>query len=348
LVQSHDLHTAWLNAAALRLIGTGSHSPGLLREAECFAAVSRFCADPLLSGDEEVVGAMHRAASRGVVGILDFEMADNVADWRRRAQAADLPVRVECSVPRTRIDATVAAGLRTGDAVAPQVTVGPVKLFLDGSLTSGTASTAAGAEPLIPEEELRSILGRLADHGLEVALHAIGDGATALALDAFEATGARGRIEHAQLLRPADLGRFRDLGVIASVQPTHLCMDRDLPVWSRFDSSAAYRYASLLRSGATVQFGSDAPVVPMDPWASMAAAITRTADERDAWHAAECLTLDEALGASTRGRLVPRPGDAADLMILGHRTLERDTLTRTVVQGTLVAGRWSHRDALAS
>lgn len=343
LIQSWELHSAWLNRAALGLVGLAGPPAGMLHEADCFAAVARLCADPLLAADEAVLRAMRDAAARGVVGIVDFEMADNLGDWARRAAAGDLPVQVECSIPRDRIEDAIASGLRTGDEIAPGVRVGPVKLFLDGSLTSGTALTGTGGVPLIAPDELARLVARLDAHGLDCAIHAIGEEANRLALDAFESAGARGRIEHVQLLRPEDVARFARLGVVASVQPGHLCPDRDLDLWDRRGTEGAYAYASLLRAGARLELGSDAPVVQLDPWAGIAAAVDRTDDDRPAWLPDERLLLRDALAASARGRVVPEVGDAADLVVVGSEVLERGTARHVVVHATLRAGRWSHR-----
>lgn len=343
LIQSWELHSAWLNRAALGLVGSPDRPDGLLREADCFAAVARFCADPLLAADEAVLRAMRDAASLGVVGIIDFEMADNIGDWSRRAATGELPVRVECSVPRTRVEDAIGAGLRTGDEVAPRVRVGPVKLFLDGSLTSGTALTDPGDAPLIAVDELRQLVGRLDAHGLSCAIHAIGEEASRVALDAFESAGAGGRVEHVQLLRPEDVGRFAALGVVASVQPGHLCLDRDLALWAERGTEGAYGYASLLRAGARLELGSDAPVTPLDPWAGIAAAVERTADHRPAWLPGERLLLREALAASARGRDVPRVGDPADLIVVGAAAMERGAPHENPVHATLCAGTWSYR-----
>lgn len=107
---------------------------------------------------------------------------------------------------------------------------------------------------------------RAAAHGIEPAVHAIGDRANTVALDAFEAVRCRGRIEHAQLLSPEDLPRFARLGVTAGVQPRHATDDRDVADrhWAG-RTERAFAYADLLAAGARLEFGSDAPVSPLDP-----------------------------------------------------------------------------------
>ena len=136
-----------------------------------------------------------------------------------------------------------------------------------------------------------------------MAIHAIGDAALELAMDAFEATGARGSIEHAQLITTRELRRMARLGISASVQPAHLLDDRDttIQIWpDRADRCFAFR--SMLDQGVELRLGSDAPVAPLDPWLAMAAAVHRSADEREPWHPEQALTASEALAASTDGQ----------------------------------------------
>jgi hypothetical protein len=193
-------------------------------------------------------------------------------------------------------------------------------------------------------------------------VHAIGDRANREALDAFEATadawqplGLRQRIEHAQCLDPADVPRFAALGVACSVQFSHAPSDRDLAerFWAgRLDG--AYAFRTLLESGAVVANGSDAPVEELDPLAGIAAGVRRTIDERPGWRAAEALTVEQALHASTvapawlagderrRGRLLP--GFLADVVVLDRDpvAVSADELADVQVVATMVGGRWAH------
>ncbi len=194
--------------------------------------------------------------------------------------------------------------------------MGPLKIISDGSLNTRTAwccepyadgarlDQPAGAANL-SEAELTALLARAHMSGLEVATHAIGDAAVAAALDAYAATGARGSIEHAQLIGRDDVRRIAELDLRASVQPGHLLDDRDLTelIWpGRGDRSFAFRW--MLDDGVRLCFGSDAPVSPLDPWLAMAAAVHRSADDRPAWHPEQALTV--ARGA---GRVGGRPAD---------------------------------------
>jgi predicted amidohydrolase YtcJ len=186
---------------------------------------------------------------------------------------------------------------------------------------------------------------RAAAHGIEPAVHAIGDRANTIALDAFEAVRCRGRIEHAQLLSPEDLPRFAELGVVAGVQPRHATDDRDVADrhWGG-RTERAFAYGDLLAAGARLEFGSDAPVSPLDPWLAIASAVSRTDDERPAWHPEQRLSVPDALVAAARGRRLIRVGDPADLVVVDADPLvaDPDTLRTMPVHATMTNGRWTH------
>ncbi|WP_285705862.1 amidohydrolase family protein [Microtetraspora sp. NBRC 16547] len=353
---SNDLHTAWLSAAALALVGRGGHPTGVLRERECYDAMAALPLPPRELLDRWVAEATVAAAELGVTGMLDFEFADNVTDWLRRVREQEVAIRVTCSIPRNALDDAIARGLRTGDPVAGSgglIEVGPVKMFIDGSLNTRTAycddpypGSGDCGRLETPPDELAATMAQAARHGLHPAVHAIGDLASSIALDAFDLVGCPGRIEHAQLVRAADFHRFARPGLIAGVQPAHAPDDREVADthWCG-RTSRAFAYADLLAAGATLELGSDAPVASLDPWDGIASAVTRTDDERPAWHPEQAIPLHAALAAASRGRSSVREGDPADLMILERdpSLLEADELRRPGVLGTLVDGRWTHR-----
>ncbi|MEV0974013.1 amidohydrolase [Microtetraspora glauca] len=353
---SNDLHTAWLSGAALALIGRGDHPTGVLREAECYNALVALPPPPRELLDRWVAESTVAAARIGVTGMLDFELADNVTDWLRRFREQEVAVRVACSIPRSGLDEAIARGLRTGDTVAGSggwLEVGPVKMFVDGSLNTRTAycddpypGSGDHGRLETPPAELAAIMEHAARHGLHPAVHAIGDLASSIALDAFERVGCPGRIEHAQLVRAADFARFARPGLVAGVQPAHAPDDREVADthWCG-RTSRAFAYADLLAAGATLELGSDAPVAPLDPWDGIASAVTRTDDERPPWHPEQAISLKDALAAASRGRSTVREGEPADLMILERdpSLLASGELRRPSVLGTLVGGRWTHR-----
>jgi predicted amidohydrolase YtcJ len=331
--------------------------------------------------DTYVAEAAQAAAERGVVGVVDFEVADNLTTWRRRADAGWDGLRVRAAVWEQHLDAVIGAGLRDGDVLAPGagphaglVTQGPLKVISDGSLNTltaycfdeyvGHAGPDAHGVLNVAGDHLVPLMARADAAGLTCAIHAIGDRANALALDAFAASGARGSVEHAQLLRADDVARFAALGVTASVQPEHAMDDRDATeaLWAGRDGRA-FPLAELAAAGVTLAFGSDAPVAPLDPWFAIASAVTRSRDGRDPWHPEHRVDVATALAASTAGRGVTlEVGGPADVVVLDVDPLAAasasasasgggandvvalaDRLRNVPVAGTLVAGRWTYR-----
>lgn len=349
-----DVHSVWLNSAALRREGFAS-ADGMLREEDAFEISRRLNAADPAHADRAVLRAMADAAARGVTGIVDFDMAWNADAWARRTGTGSdaLAQRVEFAVYPEHLDRAILAGLRTGETLAESaglVRVGSLKVITDGSLGTRTAACTHpypddGGNGIlsVSPEELVDMLARATGAGLSVAVHAIGDRAVSSALDAVTITGATGTIEHAQLVRHADIARIARLGLAASVQPQHALDDRDLVdgYWAA-QSSIGYPMASLLRAGAALRLGSDAPVAPLDPWQAIAAAVERTDDEREPWHPEERLTLDEAISASVRTAV--RPGEVADLLLCAAdpRTVAGEELRGMPVVSTLLGGRITH------
>jgi predicted amidohydrolase YtcJ len=222
---------------------------------------------------------------------------------------------------------------------------GFVKMFIDGVLDSWTAVMLepyadrpdVTGEPLFTREAFRAAIVEADRRGLQVAVHAIGDGAVRSTLDAYEAArrangrrDSRHRVEHIEVTTARDIPRFAELGVIASMQPTHPPGADDFPLEptvSRIGRARwpwSYPVKTLLDSGARVAFASDWPVAPIDPILGMKASITRkpwAADMPD-----QRLTLDEALAAYTTGgayaefaedrKGMLRPGFFGDLVVL--------------------------------
>ncbi len=370
---SGDLHCCWLDSAALALFGLAGHPTGVLREEEAFAVHRALDDVPAATVDEWALEAARAAAARGVVGIVDLEMAWNAEVWARRTAAGHDLLRVEFGVYPQHLDRALAEGLRTGlqldhdggwadapggsRASGALISVGPFKVITDGSLNTRTAycfdeypglEGQPGSRGLltVPPEELAELLERATGAGFVPAVHAIGDHANRLVLDTFESLGCGGSLEHAQLLAEADIPRFAALGVTASVQPEHAMDDRDVAerYWAG-RTGRSFALASLLAAGATLALGSDAPVAPLDPWITMAAAVGRERDGREPWRPEQRIPSTAALAASARGRTGIRVGDLADLAVT-----HADPLTATPaalrtlpVALTLLAGRPTHR-----
>lgn len=351
-----DVHSVWLNSAAFRREGFALDDSGLLREEPAFEISRRLNAADPLDGDRLVTAALDEAASRGIVGVVDLDMAWNAEAWVRRRDAGFDATRIRFGIYPPQLERAIAEGLETGDALDPAglIRVGALKIITDGSLGTRTAATARAypGDPhnhgvlTVAPDALVELMTRATGAGLECAVHAIGDVANSHALDAFAASGATGTIEHAQLVAHADIPRFARLGVSASVQPEHAIDDRDMTdsIWSG-QTGVAYPLRSLAAAGTNLLFGSDAPVAPLDPWAAMAAAVFRTRDGRPAWRPDEALDAGTALAASTAGgsstRATLMPGDLADLVVVDRDPLAVDetALRGTQVQATLLEGR---------
>ena len=348
---SGDLHACWVNTAAR--FAYGLPHAGVLREADAFDLQKRL--DQEAPGDEDVAisEASAEAAALGIVGLVDLEMARNLHGWTRRMAQGLRAFRVRSGFYPDEFDERLDMGLRGGDVIPDTgglLTVGPLKIITDGSLNTRTAFChepyANGEHGMLnySPEQTSELLRRATDEGFTVAVHAIGDAAVTYALDAFAATGARGTIEHAQLVREDDLARFAQLGVIASMQPEHLWDDRDASekIWPG-RSHRSFPFAGLRDAGATLALGSDAPVSPLNPWRAIAAAVHRSADEREPWHPAQALTRAQALAASTDGRSLAA-GEPADIAVLDADPLTCDIaeLMEMPVAATLVGGQFTH------
>ncbi|MDJ0350645.1 amidohydrolase family protein [Cryobacterium sp. PH29-G1] len=396
---SHDLHCVWLNSAAAERFGVPVDASGLLREQAAFALTIALGQLPDAEVDALAAQAGTRAAARGVVGIVDFEMTWNRDVWQRRISHGFNALRVDAGIYLADLDRAIAERMHTGDRIADThglLTVGPLKLLIDGSLNTRTAFCVdeypVGGHGMltVSEDELTAILLAAKRAALLPAVHAIGDAANTVALNAFEraaiaferdadartptARGAAehaqflqpedfaradaalhsravvGRIEHAQFLRTEDFARFARLGVTASVQPEHALDDRDA-VELNWAAGAARAFAlrSLLDAGATLAFGSDAPVAPLDPFTAMSAASSRArSDGRGPWRPDQVITRQQALAASARGRTRLRVGDVADIAVLDGDplTVSDATFERMPVAATLLAGRATHGAAL--
>jgi predicted amidohydrolase YtcJ len=371
-----DDHSLWLNSAGLARASGDLAAPGglveldeageptgVLREQSAW----RFRDRQLGVSEDEYVEAVRAGLpvvhSRGVTAVHDKDGWLGAAGiWQRLHAGGLLTLRVWQSLPHEQLDELERLGLRSG--IGDEFfRLGYLKVFMDGTLASGTAWMLDGSGlPLTTGSELAAILRRSAPAGWPLAVHAIGDRANREALDALEQTrgdwhplGLRHRVEHAQLLHPDDLPRFAALGVACSVQFSHAPSDRDLADerWAD-EADGAYAFRSLVASGAPVANGSDAPIEELDPLLGLRAGVLRTVDRRPAWHPDEALTVQQALVASTvtpawlsrderrRGKLLP--GYLADLVVLDRDPVARpaEELGELSVVATMVGGRWVH------
>ena len=249
------------------------------------------------------------------------------------------------------------------------LTSGFVKMFMDGVVDSGTAvmindypdQPGWRGEPLHEAERFAEICIEADKRGLQIAVHAIGDGAVRRVLDGYEAArdangarDARHRIEHIELIDRADIPRFAEMGVVASVQPSHPPGSMDFPLFPTLDKIGrdrwrdAYLTRTLRDAGARIVFASDWPVADVNPLRSIQAAVTR-APYKGAQD--ETLSLRDAIAAYTIGgayaehtedrKGMLRPGYLADVVILSGdiEAVPADQISSLHVEKTICGGR---------
>ena len=260
------------------------------------------------------------------------------------------------------------------------ISAGKAKFFLDGVIETRTAAMLApyandpsnSGQLLWEPEQYKQAVTELERHGIQIFTHAIGDRAIRLALDAYEnderenhISDARPRIEHIEDVSAADIPRFGKLKVTASFQPLHAYPDDDvLKLWSgNVGPERAQRgwvWHSIESSGGILAFGSDWPIVTLNPWPGVQTALTRQTHEGEpagGWLPNERLTLDETIRGytlnaafaghreSSEGSL--ESGKVADLIILSQDLFKADPhdIDKTEVLLTMVGGKVVYRSA---
>ncbi len=384
-----DGHEALANAAAMRAAGVTKATPtppggeilhdartgeptGIFKDG-ALDVIGRAVPEPSPERrDSALARALAHAARLGVTATAHMSASwADLASYRRLERAGRLTLRVALYLPLDAWRAVADTVRRAGSAADAWVKIGGVKGFMDGSAGSRTAyffdpySDSAGYNGLLqhPEADMRSWIGNADSAGLQVAVHAIGDRANAILLSIYDSVARahgrrdrRFRVEHAQHLRPQDIPRFGNLGVIASMQPYHAIDDgrwveqRIGPVRVR----TTYAFRTLLATGATLAFGSDWTVAPLDPVLGVYAAVSRrTLDGKNpnGWIPEQKIGVDEALRAYTWGnafatfdertRGVLAPGFDADVVVLDRNlfTLPADSLDQARVRCTIVGGK---------
>lgn len=385
-----DGHATWASGAALARAGIARHTgdpPGgrIVRDeggdpTGLLIDMAQDLVRPLVPPpseerfDEAVRAVIAECLAKGLTGAHEpgLDLAA-VASYTRLIARGHFPFRVFAALSGRKAWGEYrerGAPETVGDG---RLTVGAIKLWLDGALGSRGAALHAPYcdDPgntglvLVPPEEVERLTREAASRGFHVWVHAIGDRANTLVLDVFEKVRASGgpsprlRVEHAQILAPADIPRFARLGVVPSMQPTHCTSDMR---WAgerlgpeRLDG--AYAWRSVLDSGAYIAGGSDFPVEDANPFHGLHAAVTRRPREGDdpCWQPAQRMTRDEAVrsftiwnarsigGESELGSL--EPGKRADLIALSddvftcaEQSIAGITPVLTMVAGEIVAG----------
>lgn len=387
-----DLHMGVANSLALQLAGITKETPdpaggvierdangeptGILKDTAMNIILSAIPKPTQKEYDQALIAAMNYAASVGITSVQDITAWKNWDDWDsfvRFHQQDALTLRIYARTPITEWEKQqqmITSNGRGDDWLK----LGGVKGFVDGALGSATAymfkpytdapdTCGLLVDQMYPEGIMLQRITQCDEANLPVSVHAIGDRANSLLLDIFEAVikenGARDRrfrIEHAQHLLPEDISRMTKLKVIASVQPAHLADDGCWAERRLGDErcQSTYAFGSLFRAGVPVTFGTDWPVVPLNPFTGIQAAVTRqTKDGRhpDGWQPQQKISVEQALHAYTsagayaefsehrKGTLTV--GKLADMVVLSQNifTIEPKDIANTTVLYTIVGGK---------
>jgi len=314
--------------------------------------------------------ALAEAARVGVTTIQDNSSVDALATYQELRARDELTARMYVWRYADAMDPLMKAGVRTGLG-DDWIRLGALKILSDGSMGAGTA---AFFEPyaddpktsgllLHPVPDLERMIREADAAGFQLAVHAIGDRANALVLDAFEKAAAangprdrRFRIEHAQVVRKQDLPRYKALDVVASIQPSH-CIDDMRWAEKRIGKTRcrdAYNFRSFTAAGIPVALGTDWSVEPLDPRLGLYAAVTREYPQggpAGGWFPEEKITLEDAIDLYTRGSAYAEfaekdkgtleAGKLADLVVFAADLFELEPrgILATPVDLTVVGGR---------
>ena len=413
-----DGHAAWINQKALnvagitkltpdppggRIVRDGSGNPTGVFVDNAMSLVSKFLPPPSVKESEEAIKlAVEECLQFGIVCVGDMGVdSKEIEVYKGLIDRKEFPFRVYAAIEGlgdtwdeyTKKSGSVPAKGRLLGYGDNRLWVRAIKLYVDGALGS---RGAALLEPysddpdnrgltVTDEKSLRQAVDEALANGFQVCTHAIGDRANDIILNVYEAalkehpvTDHRLRVEHAQVLTPDDIPRFKQLGVIPSMQPTHCTSDM---YWAeaRLGSSrilGAYAWRSLLETGVIIPGGSDFPVESANPILGIYAAVTRqdlqgkprNAQEvreyfqlpasgiRDSssflsgWYASQIMTREEAVRAYTtwaalagfQERLLGslEKGKLADFIILSADIMKVDAkeIPATKVEKTIVGG----------
>jgi predicted amidohydrolase YtcJ len=370
------------------------HATGIIREGPALALIQKHIPPPSFETRRKALElSIQDALSHGVTSLQDFSDWDDWLVLEELEHGGKLPLRISewiaFDLPVGVLDERRASHA----ADDPLLHLGMLKAFMDGSLGSRTAAmndayaddAGNSGIPRYQQQKLNEMATARAADGFQLGFHAIGDLANDMALDAFAAAEQVGRpanapphpkdadaavvtapiaavnpgdfrfrIEHAQVVSPGAFGRFAQLGVIASMQPSHLLTDM---AWAPARlgperSKRAYAWKSFLDHGVTLAFGTDYPVEGISPFRGLYSAITRQNEAgTQTFEPQEKLTIDQAIYAYTqasafaefrekiKGRL--EPGYLADMVVLDRdiTKVSAQEVLHTKVLRTVVGGK---------
>jgi predicted amidohydrolase YtcJ len=360
-----DGHAMWVNSLALKKAGITKQTPdpvggkiirdgqgeatGILIDRAMDLVRNVIPEESSAQREKAIRAALARSVEYGLTSFHDAGVdAEDIAIYEALAAQGDLPLRL--NVMLSGADSKLLDRyMKSGPVMKDMLQIRSVKLMADGALGSRGAAMLepyadqpgyAGLE-ILTEEQIYQFTKRFAQSGFQTAVHAIGDKTNRSVLNAFERVkkdfpkaDLRLRVEHAQILDAQDIPRFGKLGIIASMQPTHLTSDAPwVPTRIGNDrmEEGAYVWQKLRQSQAVLVSGSDTPVESANPLWGLYAAITRQTQDGHppkGWSYDQHLTLNEALESYTKNAAFAafwekemgtlEPGKLADIVVLDH------------------------------
>ena len=385
-VQRLDGHIALANSLALQLAGINKDTPnpqggevtkapktgeltGILKDAaqDLVGAVIPPASKKQLK--KAIKTAIQHANSLGVTSIQDNTSQADLEIYQELLNSGDLTLRINVWRAGDFYTDFEKIGILPNFG-SDMLRIGTMKIFVDGSMGAGTAlfydpysddPTTSGI-PIYPENQLYEIVSAMDKAGLQIAAHAIGDKANAWILNAFEKAfeengerDARHRIEHSQVVLPDDIKRFKKLGIIASIQPSH-CIDDMRWAEKRIGDRVkhSYLFNSFVKEDVKIAFGTDWTVEPLDPMLGLYAAVTREYPEggpEGGWFPDEKISLEQAIEFYTLGAAYAefqedakgsiKVGKLADLVVLNQNLFEIEPkeILKTKADLTILGGK---------
>lgn len=394
-------HYLWVNSLALENAGVTKETKappngeiqkdrnneltGILLETAMNLVVDIALALPDKRKEELFEEFLKKSAQLGITSVNDlfassFEKLNSFDLYKAYDVAGKLTTRIHL-YPELNDDIERAISLRE-KYNSEKLQLAGLKQFIDGVVTGHTAymldpyldKPITQGSPAFPIETIKNWVAKADKEGFQIRFHAIGDGAVRLGLDMFEAAqiengvrDSRHALEHIEVIHPTDIKRFKDLGVIPSVQPSHLALmpkeSHTLRVGKEKDPYT-YLCKTLHDAVEHIAFGTDYPIATLDPFKEIFHAITRLDFTGDyEWNSQEQLTLAEALKAYTKGSAYStfrendlgtlEVGKLADIIVLDknlfeveHREILQTKVLLTIMDGEVVYSESIHSPAL--